>query len=212
MGVGQGYAPGEFAAYGVNRKTRAGRLEEGIEVLRGAWTKDDLSYAGKHYNVKNIRLMPRPVQSPHPPLWIGAGATKAIERAGRMGVNFMGLANPAAQKIDDDSLRDAGRNPKDFYAAQLHFTYVGRTTDEAWAHSQDHLHYMITWYTRWLAEANENFGPGQPARARAGKAAESKSMFPADREPRRGRRKAQPFLARCGQRIWCWECIFRHRA
>ncbi len=97
LGVGQGYAPGEFAAYGVNRKTRAGRLEEGIEVIRGAWTKDDFSFEGKHYKVKNIRLMPRPVQSPHPPLWIGAGAPKAIERAGRMGVNFMGLANPEAQ-------------------------------------------------------------------------------------------------------------------
>ena len=47
LGVGQGYAPGEFAAYGVNRKTRAGRLEEGIEVMRGAWTKDDFSYDGQ---------------------------------------------------------------------------------------------------------------------------------------------------------------------
>ncbi len=179
LGVGQGYAPGEFAAYGVNRKTRAGRLEEGIEVMRGAWTKDDFSYAGKHYNVKNIRLMPRPVQSPHPPLWIGAGAPKAIERAGRMGVNFMGLANPAAQKTYDDSLRSAGRDPKDFSAAQLHFTYVGRTTDEAWEHCQDHLHYMITWYTRWLAEAGENFGPGQiPQVPEATKLRHSLSMFP----------------------------------
>ena len=59
-------------------------------MIRGAWTKEDFSYAGKHYNVKNIRLMPRPVQSPHPPLWIGAGAPKAIERAGRMGCQFHG--------------------------------------------------------------------------------------------------------------------------
>src|ERR1700676_3162958 len=89
LGVGQGYAPSEFAAYGVDRKTRAGRLEEGIEVIRGAWTKDDFSFDGRHYKVKNVRLMPRPVQAPHPPLWIGAGAPKAIERAGRMGCNFM---------------------------------------------------------------------------------------------------------------------------
>jgi probable F420-dependent oxidoreductase len=179
LGVGQGYAPGEFAAYGVNRKTRAGRLEEGIEVIRGAWTKDDFSYEGKHYKVKNILLMPRPVQSPHPPLWIGAGAPKAIERAGRMGCNFMGLANPDAQKTYDDALRKAGRNPKDFSAAQLHFTYVGRTTDEAWAQSQDHLHYMITWYTRWLAEANDFLGAGQPPQVpEASKLRDSQSMFP----------------------------------
>jgi len=178
LGVGQGYAPGEFAAYGVNRKTRASRLEEGIEVIRGAWTKEDFSYEGRHYKVKNVRLMPRPVQSPHPPLWIGAGAPKAIARAGRMGCHFMGLANPAAQQTYDDSLRQAGRNPKDFSAAQLHFTYVGRTTDEAWAHSQDHLHYMITWYTRWLAEANDYLGAEMPKLPEASKLRDSQSMFP----------------------------------
>ena len=52
LGVGQGYAPGEFAAYGVDRKTRAGRLEEGIEVIRGAWTKDDFSFDGRHYQLQ----------------------------------------------------------------------------------------------------------------------------------------------------------------
>ena len=179
LGVGQGYAPGEFAAYGVNLKTRAGRLEEGIEVIRGVWTKEDFSYEGRHYNLKNISLMPRPVQSPHPPLWIGAGAPKAIERAGRMGCHFMGLSNPAAQNTYDDALRKAGRNPKDFSAAQLHFTYVGRTTDEAWAHSQDHLHYMITWYSRWLAEANDYLGAGQPPQLpEPSKLRDSRLMFP----------------------------------
>ena len=178
LGVGQGYAPGEFAAYGVNRKTRASRLEEGIEVIRGAWTQDDFSYEGRHYKVKNVRLMPRPIQSPHPPIWIGAGAPKAIERAGRMGCHFMGLANPAAQETYDDALRQAGRNPKDFSAAQLHFTYVGRTTDEAWAHSQDHLHYMITWYTRWLAEADDYLGTDMPKLPEAAKLRDSESMFP----------------------------------
>ncbi len=177
LGVGQGYAPGEFAAYGINRKTRAGRLEEGIEVMRGAWTQDDFSYSGKHYNVKNIRLMPRPVQSPHPPLWIGAGAPKAIERAARMGCHYQSLASPVAQKTYDDALRKAGRDPKNFHAAQLHFTYVGRTTDEAWAHAQDHLHYMITWYMRWLVESGDLHGAA-PTLPEASKLRDSQSMFP----------------------------------
>ena len=91
----------------------------------------------------------------------------------------MGLANPVAQKTYDDALRKAGRNPKDFSAAQLHFTYVGRTTDEAWAHSQDHLHYMITWYTRWLAEANDYLGAGQPPLAGSVEAARFAGHVPA---------------------------------
>jgi probable F420-dependent oxidoreductase len=178
LGVGQGYAPGEFAAYGVNRKTRAGRLEEGVEVIRGAWTKDDFSFDGRHYKVKNIHLMPRPVQSPHPPLWIGAGAPKAIERAGRMGCHFMSLANPAAQETYDNALRQAGRNPDEFSAAQLHFCYVGSSTDEAWSHSQEHLHYMIKWYSRWLTESGDFLGANLPPLPEPSKLRESHLLFP----------------------------------
>src|SRR5216683_7121366 len=76
LGLGQGYSFSEFAGYGVDRKARASRLEEGIEVIRGAWTKENFSYSGRHYNVKNIAIMPPAVQKPHPPLWIGAGAPK----------------------------------------------------------------------------------------------------------------------------------------
>src|SRR5581483_10101684 len=155
LGVGQGYGPSEFAGYGVNRKARAGRLEEGIEVIRGAWTRDGFSYIGRHYDVKGITIMPLPVQKPHPPIWIGAGAPKAIQRAGRMGCHFMGLGDPRAQQIYDDSLRQAGRNPLEFSAAQLHWTYVAPTTDEAWAQAQDHYHCMLRLYGRWIVEANE---------------------------------------------------------
>jgi alkanesulfonate monooxygenase SsuD/methylene tetrahydromethanopterin reductase-like flavin-dependent oxidoreductase (luciferase family) len=178
LGVGQGYAPGEFAAYGVNRKARAGRLEEGIEVIRGAWTKDDFSFEGRYYKVKNIRLMPRPVQSPHPPLWIGAAAPKAIERAGRMGCHFMGVADPGAQKIYDAALQQAGHKPQDFSAAQLHFTYVGRTSDEAWAHSQEHFHYMLKWYMRWLSEAGDFLGAGTPPLPEPSKLRDAQLLFP----------------------------------
>jgi alkanesulfonate monooxygenase SsuD/methylene tetrahydromethanopterin reductase-like flavin-dependent oxidoreductase (luciferase family) len=155
LGVGQGYGPNEFAGYGVNRNARASRLEEGIEVLRGAWTTKDFSFTGKHYDVKNITLMPPAVQTPHPPLWIGAGAPKAIQRAGRMGCHFMGLGDPRAQQIYDESLKQAGRNPADFSAAQLYWTHLAPTTDQAWAEAQDHYHSMLKGYAKWLLAANE---------------------------------------------------------
>jgi hypothetical protein len=58
LGLGQGYAPGEFAAYGVDRKTRAGRLEEGIEVIRGAWTKDDFSFGRCRRRIRRCGSVP----------------------------------------------------------------------------------------------------------------------------------------------------------
>ena len=83
LGLGQGYAPAEFAGYGIPRKERGSRMEEGVEVIRGIWTQDPFSYEGKHYQLKDIRLQPKPAQSPHPPLWIGANAPKAVERGPR---------------------------------------------------------------------------------------------------------------------------------
>jgi alkanesulfonate monooxygenase SsuD/methylene tetrahydromethanopterin reductase-like flavin-dependent oxidoreductase (luciferase family) len=155
LGLGQGYSFSEFAGYGVDRKARASRLEEGIEVIRGAWTKENFSYSGRHYNVKNITIMPPAVQKPHPPLWVGAGAPKAIQRAGRMGCNFLSLGNPRSQEIYDDSLRQAGRKPADFSAAQLYWTYVAPTSDQAWSEAQDHYHTMLRLYGKWIVEANE---------------------------------------------------------
>jgi len=158
FGVGQGYAPHEFEGFGVSSKERGSRLEEGVEVIRGMWTKAPFSYQGKHYNLKNISLMPRPVQTPHPPLWIGAAASKAIERAARLGCHYLGTANPHSQQIYDAALRANGRKPEDYNAAQLRFAYVANTHDQAWDDAQDHLHYMLTWYGRWLDAANDAGG------------------------------------------------------
>jgi alkanesulfonate monooxygenase SsuD/methylene tetrahydromethanopterin reductase-like flavin-dependent oxidoreductase (luciferase family) len=52
-------------------------------------------------------------------------------------------------------LRAHGRDPQDYYAAQLRWTYVAPTADQAWGDTQDHLHYMLTWYGRWLSEAKD---------------------------------------------------------
>jgi probable F420-dependent oxidoreductase len=164
LGVGQGYARGEFAGYGIDRKERSRRLEEGLEILRGAWTEERFSYSGRCYRVENVSIMPRPVQAPHPPLWVGARGPKAIERAARHGCHFMGLANPEAQRAYDDALARAGRKPADLSAAQLHWTYVAASADEAWRHAGEHFHYLLHWYGRWLAEASDYAGDEQMSR------------------------------------------------
>ena len=119
MGFGQGYSPSRVRGLWHSRKQRASLLEEGIEVIRGMWTQDPFSYEGKHYHLKNISLVPKPAQTPHPPLWIGAGQPKAVERAARMGCHFLGTNDAAAQQTYDTALRTHGRDPQDFPAPQL---------------------------------------------------------------------------------------------
>ena len=81
LAVGVGYLKREFAALGVDFDERAHLFEEALEVIRGIWTTDDFSYEGKHFTAKGITAHPRPVSTPHPPIWIG-GNTAAARRAG----------------------------------------------------------------------------------------------------------------------------------
>jgi alkanesulfonate monooxygenase SsuD/methylene tetrahydromethanopterin reductase-like flavin-dependent oxidoreductase (luciferase family) len=160
LGVGQGYTIEEFEGYGVSRRERGSRLEEGVEVIRGVWSHDDFSYRGLHYHLNRVTVMPKPVQTPAP-IWIGGHAQKAVTRAARLGCHFMGGGDPATQRIYDSALADHGRDPSDFSAAQLKWVYVAPTVDEAWDDAQDHLHYMLTWYSRWLDAADER--PDRPS-------------------------------------------------
>ncbi|MGH7897112.1 MAG: LLM class flavin-dependent oxidoreductase [Candidatus Binatia bacterium] len=156
LGVGKGYARHEFLGYGIPRKERPSRFEEGLEVLRGMWTKDPFSFEGKHYRLENLRLTPKPVQQPQPPLWIGAQGPKAIERAARLGCNFLGIGDTAAY---DEALRRHGRNPADHDVAQLVWVHLGPSRDQAWDEAQEHVHWMLSVYGKWLADARDIEGP-----------------------------------------------------
>ncbi len=153
LGVGQGYVPEEFDAYGVSRKERGSRLREGVEVIQGLWTREPFSYHGQHYRLENVRIVPPPAQEPQPPIWIGARGPVGVRRAARLGCHFLGVSDPEAQKRYDNSLEEFGRDPKAFHAAQLRWIYVASNSDAAWEDCRDHLHYMLTWYGKWLAAA-----------------------------------------------------------
>ena len=155
LGVGQGYAPAEFTGYGIDRKERASRLEEGIEVIQGMCTQSSFSYEGRHYQLKDIAMMPPAIQTPHPPIWVGARGPKGIARAARMGCHFLGVSDPNAQELYDTTLQETGRDPKDYNAAQVRFTYIAPSHAEAWDDAQEHLHYMLKWYGIWASEAKD---------------------------------------------------------
>src|SRR5919198_5106856 len=85
LGVGAGYAPEEFAAFGYSIKERGSRLEESASLLQRLWTEENVSHRGRHYQVDNATVAPRPVQRPRPSIWFGAWAEPAIRRASRLG-------------------------------------------------------------------------------------------------------------------------------
>jgi probable F420-dependent oxidoreductase len=72
-GLGVGWADEEFRLMGVPRAERGRRTDEGLELVRALWREDRVTYRGRFYQVDDLALEPRPVQRPHPPIWIGGG-------------------------------------------------------------------------------------------------------------------------------------------
>ncbi len=86
LGLGMGYRPLEFDGLAADKRTRGVRLVETMEVLRAALSEERFSHHGRHYRYENVAVRPRPVQRPHPPLWLCGGTTqKAARRAGEGG-------------------------------------------------------------------------------------------------------------------------------
>ncbi len=73
-----------FEACGVPFARRAGIFEEGLTVMGRLWREPSVSFEGKHFQLRDVRLEPRPVQAGGPPVWIGGGSEPAIRRCGRM--------------------------------------------------------------------------------------------------------------------------------
>jgi alkanesulfonate monooxygenase SsuD/methylene tetrahydromethanopterin reductase-like flavin-dependent oxidoreductase (luciferase family) len=85
FGVGRGAIPSHFRGFGVDQGESRDRLFEGLEIIRRAWTEEEFSYAGKFFDLTNIRVVPKPVQHPHPPLRIAANSEDTFELMGREG-------------------------------------------------------------------------------------------------------------------------------
>lgn len=85
LGLGASYVSEDLAAFGVDVKQRGALMEDTTRFLKEAWTRDNLDFDGEVYHFKNMRVSPKPVQKPRPPLWLGAWTPGGLRRAGRLG-------------------------------------------------------------------------------------------------------------------------------
>ena len=85
LGVGIGWAQEEFQCLKVPYKSRGAITDEYLEAVKLLWTQDIASYEGKFASFKDVNTAPRPVQSPHPPIWVGGPSDAALRRTVRYG-------------------------------------------------------------------------------------------------------------------------------
>ena len=84
-GVGRGYQPHEMGRFGVELDESRQRFNETLEVMVQAWTRDEsFTYAGEYVNVPDpVTVWPKPMQKPHPPLWVAGTSVETMEMAAR---------------------------------------------------------------------------------------------------------------------------------
>jgi probable F420-dependent oxidoreductase len=150
FGVGVGWDEREFSACQVPKVTRGRRMDEMLAIIQGLWTEERFSYHGRFFRLSDVSLVPKPVQRPHPPIWVAGGTVPTgtsrhitaspgytpaagIRRAARVADGFM-TAYRSCSGLDTSCLvaswsmvcaeaRAAGRDP-----LRIRFAH------------QDHLH------------------------------------------------------------------------
>ena len=98
LGAGVGWMEEEFQALGLGTYAQRGAVtDEYIQLFKELWTKDNPEFHGEHYQLSESGFQPKPVQKPHPPIWIGGHTNPAIRRAAKYGDGWMpiGLRPPA---------------------------------------------------------------------------------------------------------------------
>jgi probable F420-dependent oxidoreductase len=119
VGVGVGWCEEEFGWLGQNWKNRGRRMEECIAVLKEIWTNDPTSFKGEFYEFEEACVQPKPVQSPHPPIYVGGGKP-SIDRAARLGDGWMPISNAFEPFLEDLEelkvrLKEHGRDASTFH-------------------------------------------------------------------------------------------------
>jgi alkanesulfonate monooxygenase SsuD/methylene tetrahydromethanopterin reductase-like flavin-dependent oxidoreductase (luciferase family) len=139
VGFGRAFIPKEFDAFGVDMDVSRERFEEGVQVIKRLWTEDRVTHSGRFFQFDDVHLTPRPVQQPHPPIWIAAVLSEeSFAAAGRQGYHLMLV--PFAGSLDrtaallhayTDAWTAAGQRADGWQVQVSLHAYVAETHGEA---------------------------------------------------------------------------------
>lgn len=129
LGVGFGSRANDFSAVEIPFEGRGSRAEEAIKLMRRLWTEEGVTHEGRFFKVTNLTIGPRPIQSPHPPIWMGGSADSALKRAAKFANGYI-CGSSAIQEFPvlwekiSGLARQAGRKPKEIEKAGLTFMAI----------------------------------------------------------------------------------------
>jgi alkanesulfonate monooxygenase SsuD/methylene tetrahydromethanopterin reductase-like flavin-dependent oxidoreductase (luciferase family) len=163
VGLGRGNRPIEFLGHGVRQEQSRGRLEEGLEVLRRAWTEERVHFHGEHWTFDGIPVHPKPLSRPHPPLALAVMSPTSVRWAAELGVPILtsGLFTPLPQTLAlrqryEEALVAAGRSQTEITSLLARWVvtkhvYLAPTDAEAQADAEPAERWYLDAYARSIA-------------------------------------------------------------
>ena len=151
-GAGRGFARVEFEAFGVPPEESTSRFRETVEIVLRAWTDDRLQFSGTHFRFDGIEVLPKPMQRPHPPIWMAASSDGAIDWAAGRGFSILMDPHSSAAEIGrkrrrySEQLTAAGFSEagRDIPVARL--VALGRNSEKAAAVARNGAEWIVNSY------------------------------------------------------------------
>jgi alkanesulfonate monooxygenase SsuD/methylene tetrahydromethanopterin reductase-like flavin-dependent oxidoreductase (luciferase family) len=128
LGGGSGWLQEEFEVLHAPYRQRGDQTDEYLQVMKALWTQDQAQFEGRYEKFSDIVCAPKPVQQPHPPIWIGGHSKRALRRTATLGDGWYGHVfwrDPDGFAKDIVSIKQlaeqAGRDPDSLTYAALSY-------------------------------------------------------------------------------------------
>lgn len=137
VGIGLGGNPKIYPAFGISAARRVARFNEGLRLMRALWTEPRVTFAGEFWQLEDAAMEPKPLQRPHPPLWVGAHHPDAFRRSIGWATGFMGAGSATTATFAQEVallrklLAEAGRDPASIDIGKRVYVAVDRDRDRA---------------------------------------------------------------------------------
>ena len=166
IGVGQGVSPHEHITYGIDTHTSLARFKEALEiVLTGLTAESPFSHTGEFWQYMDVDLPWRPLQRPHPPIWVPTSSAERGYEYGLRGFGVGGFAIVGMERCERvfreyrRGCHEAGRPPEQRSMAYLASTLVAETDAEATSLMYDHLRHQLALFEEERRRTLQMGGP-----------------------------------------------------